>query len=118
MTTTAAPPATGADAAGAAAPAPPPPLTVTPLNHQPLPPVWAYTFSVWLPAGKPGTAAPKPDAAQYGLPVAAATSGRDCANDALASIRPPPSMVPNQTWTSSAPAQPWAVISTNQPATV
>src|ERR1700687_3139526 len=96
-------PAAGADGAGAAVLAPvPPPLTVTPLNHQPLPPVWAYTFRVWLPAGKPGTEAPKPDAAQNGLPVAAATSGRDCANSALASMRPPPSMVPNQTWTSSA----------------
>src|ERR1051326_5238675 len=33
-------------------------------------------------------------------------------------MRPPPSMLPSQTWTSSAPAQPSAVLSTNQPVTV
>src|SRR3982074_1897039 len=65
-----------------------------------------------------GTTPPKPEAAQYGLPVAAATSGRLWAKVALVSSLPPPSMVPCQIWTSSAPAQPSAVLSTNQPATV
>src|SRR6266851_4621699 len=37
---------------------------------------------------------------------------------ALVSNLPPPSMVPCQIWTSSAPAQPSADLSTNQPATV
>jgi len=64
------------------------------------------------------TGAPKPEADQYGLPVAAPTSGRFWAKAALASMRPPPSIVPSQTWTSSAPAQPSAVWSRNQPATV
>src|ERR1051326_7458330 len=55
--TTGAPEETGAAAAGAApgagaaAAAAPPPTTLTDFHHQPLPPVWAYTFRVWLPPG-------------------------------------------------------------------
>src|SRR5207253_10606164 len=82
--------------------------------------VCAYTDSAWPPADSDpgGTTPPKPEAAQNGLPVAAATSGRFWAKIALVSSLPPPSMVPCQIWISSAPAQPSAVLSTNQPATV
>src|SRR5207253_6241080 len=121
MVSCGAPPAAGAaGAAGAADVALPPPVTVTLLNHQPLPGVWAYRFSVWPPPGTadPAIVATKPESSQNGFPSAAPTSGRDCPNSALASIWPPPSIVPSQTWTSSAPAQPCAVLSTNQPATV
>src|SRR3979490_1031065 len=95
-------------------------VTLTCLYHQPLPGVCTYTDKVWLPvdSAAAGTTPPKPDAAQYGLPVAAATSGRPWAKTALASILPPPSIVPCQICTSSAPAQPSAALSTNQPATV
>src|SRR5687768_4640639 len=94
----------GAGAVGALAEA----LTVTCLNHQPLPGVCTYTDNVWLPAGSApaGMKALKPDADQNPLARAAPTSGRLCANDALASIRPPPSMAPRKTWTSSMPAHP------------
>src|ERR1051326_6262533 len=61
-------------AGAAAVPAAPPPLTVTLLNHQPLPPVWTYTLSVCDPPGRPGTEATKPDADQNGLLSAAPTS--------------------------------------------
>src|SRR5438874_3609274 len=95
-------------------------LTLTCLYHQPLPGVCGYTDNAWPPADNApaGTTAAKPEAAQKGLAVAAATSGRFCAKVALASILPPPSIVPCQICMSSAPAQPSAVLSTNQPATV
>src|SRR5688572_10525430 len=99
----------GAPGAGAGA-AVPLCVTFTCLYHQPLPGVCAYTDRVFPPDGScvPLTTALKPDAAQKGLPSAAATSGRFCATRACASIVPPPSMVPFQTWTASAPAQPSA----------
>src|SRR5579864_8608983 len=48
-----APPAAGAAGTDGAveATAGPPPVTFSVSNHQPLPPVWAYTYSVWPPAG-------------------------------------------------------------------
>src|SRR6476646_332209 len=76
----------------------PPPVTLTGLKYQPLPGVCRYTFSVWLPAGtdEPGTTTVKPDDTQNGLPRAVATSGRSWATTPLASMWPPPSIVPSQ----------------------
>src|SRR5437588_7600878 len=91
-------------------------VTDTCLNHQPWAGVCTYTDSVLGPAGSVanGRLAFQPDWAKNGLPIDAATSGRVCPNCACASGRPL-SRVPRTTSTSSAPAQPWAVRSTNQP---
>src|SRR6266545_3770839 len=76
--------------------------------------------SVLEPAGSEadGTVIEKPDAAQYGLPRAVATSGRFPPTTPLPSMVPPLPIWPRNNWTSSAPAQPWAVVSTNQPLTL
>src|SRR5262245_45079235 len=90
-------------AGAAAAGAEPEILAWTCLYHQPLAGVWAYRERICCPAGSEpgGTTASYSDAAQYGLFRAVATLGRFCANSALASIVPLPSIVPCQTWTSS-----------------
>src|SRR5579864_2555606 len=95
-------------------------FTLTCLNHQPLPGVWTYTEMVCgpTPSALAGTIPLNPEAAANGLPSAAATSGRLWANVSLVRSRPPPSIVSSQASTSSAPAQPWAVLSKNQPATL
>src|SRR5207244_8723230 len=61
------------------------------------------------------TLAVQPDCVQKGFFRLAATSGRLCVNWACPSGRPSPSMLPAKISTSSAPAQPCALRSTNQP---
>src|ERR1700730_8401245 len=92
--------------------APPPAMvTLICLDHAPLPGVCTATVRTAVPPGRPalGTTASKPDAAQYGLPVAAATSGR------LSPTAPwARTVLPFKTCTSSIPAHPSAAVSTAQ----
>ena len=119
-TTGSAAPLEEAGAGAVAAGAEPETFTLTCLNHQPLSGVCAYTRSVFGPADSElaGTTPLNPEGAADGLPSAAATSGRFCAKFNLASCLPPLPIGPTNTWTSSAPAQPCAVVSKNQPETV
>src|ERR1051326_7294471 len=86
-------------------------------THQPLAGVCTYTDRLVGPGGRldVDTLALQPDCVQNGFLSAPATSGRFWVNRAWPSGRPPDSMPPRKISTSSAPAQPWAVRSTNQP---
>jgi hypothetical protein len=92
-------------------------VTGTCVYHQPLDGVCAYTDRVCVPAASGDTTAEKPDEAQKPLSSAWATSGRGSPIEARPRNVPPAPDRPSYTWTSSTPAQPWAVWSTNQPET-
>src|SRR5215207_7255929 len=92
-----------------------PTLTLTCFVHDPLSGVCTWTVSVAGPAcsAPAGTTASKPEAAQKGLPVTDATSGR-----APPTLPRASTVLPCSTSTPSMPAQPSAVVSTTQPATL